>query len=181
MQHVEFTREVARRFNARFGNTFPECEALLTATPRIMGLDGDSKMSKSKGNTIGVLEDRESIWGKLSTAKTDPARQRRTDPGDPNVCNLFSYHLLVTAESELQEIREGCTTAGIGCVDCKRKLLENLMTVLNPIQERFQKYSSKPDAVREKLDQNAAHCRTVARATILEAKEKMGLRPLWKF
>ncbi len=181
VQHIEFTREVARRFNARFGVTFPECEALLTETPRIMGLDGDSKMSKSKGNTIGVLEDRESIWGKLATAKTDPARRRRSDPGNPDVCNIFNYHLLATGDDELEEIREGCTSAGIGCIDCKRKLLTNLMTILDPIQERFRHYSAKPEAVREKLDQNASHCRGVARETMLEAKEKMGLKPLWIF
>ena len=96
VQHIEFTREVARRFNSRFGKTFPECQALLTESPRIMGLDGEAKMSKSKGNIIGVLETEDVIWQKLAPAKTDPARVRRNDPGTPEECNVFSYHLLVT-------------------------------------------------------------------------------------
>ncbi len=87
VQHVEFTREVARHFNSRYGDTFPECQALLTSTPRVMGLDGDAKMSKSKGNTIGVLETPEQIWAKVAPAKTDPARVRRSDPGTPEKCN----------------------------------------------------------------------------------------------
>jgi tryptophanyl-tRNA synthetase len=180
VQHIEFTRDVARRFNSRFGKIFPECQALLTQTPRIMGLDGENKMSKSKGNTIGVLEDRESIWNKLAPAKTDPARIRRSDPGTPEKCNVFSYHLLVTGEEELQEIRTGCTTAGIGCLDCKKILLKNLMTVLDPIRDRYESLASRQKQVREKLDENAEHCRIVARKTILEAKEKMGIKPVWK-
>lgn len=119
VQHIEFTREVARRFNSRFGKTFPECQALLTKSPRIMGLDGDSKMSKSKGNIIGVLETEEVIWQRLAPAKTDPARVKRSDPGTPEKCNVFSYHLLVTGHEEQEEVRVGCTTAGIGCLDCK--------------------------------------------------------------
>ena len=99
VQHVEFTREVARHFNARYGETFPECKALLTATPRVLGLDGDAKMSKSKGNTIGVLETPEQIWDKLRPAKTDPARVKRSDPGTPEKCTIWSYHLLVTPEA----------------------------------------------------------------------------------
>jgi tryptophanyl-tRNA synthetase len=111
VQHVEFTREVARHFNSRFGDTFPECQALLTTSPRIMGLDGDTKMSKSRGNTIGVLETPEQIWEKLRPAKTDPARVRRTDPGNPDVCNIFSYHKLVTPPDELAYCGNGCRTA----------------------------------------------------------------------
>ncbi|MBW8003277.1 MAG: tryptophan--tRNA ligase, partial [Planctomycetes bacterium] len=122
VQHVEFARVVARKFNDRYGRTFPECEARLTETPRIMGLDGDSKMSKSKGNYIALLETREEIWQKLAPAKTDPARARRTDPGTPEKCNIYSLHKLVTPGEELAEIHEGCRTAGIGCLDCKRKL-----------------------------------------------------------
>jgi tryptophanyl-tRNA synthetase len=180
VQHIEFTREVARRFNSRFGKTFPECQALLTKTPRIMGLDGEAKMSKSKGNTIGVLETEEDIWKKLAPAKTDPARIRRSDPGTPEKCNVFSYHLLVTGKEEQDEVREGCTTAGIGCLDCKKMLLKNLMAVLDPIRDRYESLANKKKSVREKLDANAEHCRNVATETILEAKEKMGITPVWK-
>ena len=180
VQHIEFTREVARRFNSRFGKTFPECQALLTKSPRIMGLDGDSKMSKSKGNIIGVLETEEVIWQRLAPAKTDPARVRRSDPGTPEKCNVFSYHLLVTGHEGQEEIRVGCTTAGIGCLDCKKILLKNLMKVLDPIRDRYESLAKKKSMVRDKLDANAERCRGVATKTILEAKEKMGIAPVWK-
>lgn len=180
VQHVEFTREVARHFNARFGDTFPECEALLTNTPKVMGLDGDAKMSKSKGNTIGVLEAPGEIWAKLAPAKTDPARVRRTDPGTPEKCTIWSYHLLVTPEAERAEVHRGCTTAGIGCLDCKKKFHRNLMAVLDPIRARYQDLSARKREVRERLDANAEHCRKAAGETILEVKEKMGLRRVWK-
>jgi tryptophanyl-tRNA synthetase len=181
VQHVEFTREVARRFNARYGDTFPECQAELTETPRIMGIDGDAKMSKSKGNFIGILESREEIWKKLAPAPTDPARVKRSDPGTPEKCNIYSYHRLATPEPDLSEyVARGCRTAGIGCLDCKRKLLENLMTVLDPIQERYSSLAAKKTEVRDVLDRNAERCRQVSGRTILEVKEKMGLTPVWK-
>jgi tryptophanyl-tRNA synthetase len=180
IQHIEFSREIARRFNTRFGPVFPECQALLTPTPRVMGIDGESKMSKSKDNTIGLLEEEDSIWKKLAGAKTDPARERRTDPGNPDVCNIFSYHILFTGKEEQAEIRQGCTTAGIGCVDCKKKLLKNMMAVLKPIQERYYEYKANKKKVLEKLEANARACRQVSAKTILEVKEKMGLKAVWK-
>jgi len=180
VQHVEFTREVARHFNARFGDTFPECGALLTATPKVLGLDGDAKMSKSKGNTIGVLETPDEIWAKRAPAKTDPARVRRTDAGTPEKCTIWSYHLLVTPEAERAEVHQGCTTAGIGCIDCKRKFHRNLMAVLDPIRERYHDLCGRKPYVRERLDANAERCRKVAGETILEVKRKMGLIRVWK-
>ena len=180
VQHVEFTREIARYFNSRYGSTFPECQALLTKTPRVMGLDGSGKMSKSMGNTIGLLENGDSVWQKLAVAKTDPARQRRTDPGNPDICNVFSYHLLVTSAEEMEEIRTGCTSAGIGCLDCKKILFKNLMKVLDPIQQRYQSFSSDWKRIREKLEENTEHCRKVSRETIFEAKKNMGLEAVWK-
>ncbi len=181
VQHVEFTREVARHFNGRYGETFPECQALLTRTPRVLGLDGDAKMSKSKGNTIGVLESSEAIWKKLAPAKTDPARVRRTDPGTPEKCTIWSYHQLVTKEPELSEIHDGCTTAGIGCIDCKKRFHANLMKVLGPIQDRYAALSTTGQTeVADRLEANASACRAVARDTMLEVKEKMGLKKTWK-
>lgn len=180
VQHIEFAREVARRFNARYGDTFPECKALLTDTPRVMGLDGLSKMSKSQGNYIALFEPKEEIWKNVSVAKTDPARKRRTDPGTPEKCNIYSLHQLVTQEEQLETIHEGCTTAGIGCLDCKRIFVDNLMIVLNPIQERYRDLCSRKKEIRGVLDKNAAHCREVAKATILEVKQKMGLSPVWQ-
>ncbi len=181
VQHVEFTREVARHFNSRFGDTFPECQALLTASPRIMGLDGESKMSKSRGNTIGVLETPEQIWEKIRPAKTDPARIKRSDPGNPDKCNIFSYHKLVTPAAELAEIDRGCRTAGIGCIDCKKVLHRNLMKVLDPIRERYGELSGgRKQEVADRLEANAETCRRVAAETILEVKGKMGLKKVWK-
>jgi tryptophanyl-tRNA synthetase len=181
VQHVEFTREVARHFNSRYGDTFPECQALLTSSPRIMGLDGENKMSKSKGNTIGVLETPEAIWAKLAPAKTDPARIKRSDPGNPDVCNIFSYHLLVTPAAQREELALGCRTAGIGCLDCKKALHENLMKVLDPIRNRYAELSGGRSAeVMERLEDNAESCRKTAARTILEVKGKMGLNKVWK-
>ncbi len=181
VQHVEFTREIARNFNARYGQTFPECQARLTSTPRIMGLDGESKMSKSKGNYIGLLETREEVWAKVGPAKTDPARVRRSDPGTPEKCNIYSYHRLVTPEPELVDtVARGCRTAGIGCIDCKKIFLGHLMAILDPIRERYRLLQERPGEVRERLEANARHCRRVARDTMLEVKEKMGLTPVWK-
>jgi len=180
VQHIELTREIARRFNARFGNTFPECKEILTETPRIMGLDGESKMSKSKNNHIGLLDDKETLWKKISVAKTDPARIRRNDPGNPDICNIFSYHRLVTPEEERKEIAEGCRTAGIGCIDCKKRLVENMHRELGPIQERYNELLLEKDTIADILESNNEHCREVAKSTILEVKEKMGLKPVWK-
>jgi len=181
VQHVEFTREVARHFNSRYGPTFPECQALLTRTARVLGLDGDAKMSKSKGNTIGILETPEQIWAKVAPAKTDPARVRRTDPGTPEKCTIWSYHLLVTQEPELTEIHDGCTTAGIGCIDCKKRFQANLLKVLDPIRERYGELAgSGKKLVEDRLEANAAKCRAVAGETIREVKGKMGLKKVWK-
>ena len=180
VQHVEFTREVARHFNARYGDTFPECRALLTPTPRVMGLDGESKMSKSRDNYLGILEPRESLWKKLAPAVTDPARKRRADPGNPDVCNIFSYHKLVDAPDELSTIDKGCRSAGIGCVDCKKAFLDNLMKTLGPIQERHSDLQARPQEVQRRLDASAEHCRRIASETILETKRKMGLRQVWR-
>jgi tryptophanyl-tRNA synthetase len=181
VQHVEFTREVARHFNARYGETFPECQALLTSTPRIVGLDGDAKMSKSRGNTIGVLETPEQIWDKLRPAKTDPARVKRTDPGTPEKCTIWSYHLLVTPPAERPAIHDGCTSAGIGCIDCKKILHKNLMKVFDPIRERHAELAGpRRREVESRLEANAEHCREVAKSTMLEVKGKMGLKKVWR-
>lgn len=179
VQHIELTREIARKFNTRYGKTFPESEAKLTETPRIMGLDGENKMSKSRGNQISLFEGREEIWEKIAPAKTDPARMRRSDPGTPEKCNIYSYHTLFSASEVQQEVAQGCRTAGIGCIDCKKKLLESMMTTLDPMRERHEELSAHPQRVRDALDRGAETCRGVARETITEVKEKMGLNPVW--
>jgi tryptophanyl-tRNA synthetase len=176
-QHIEFTREVARRFNGRFGDYFPEPQTLLGRGARIMGVDGESKMSKSLGNAIGVAEEPDAIWEKLRPAKTDVARKRRSDPGHPDRCNIFSYHKLVTPDDQVREIIEGCTTAGIGCIDCKKIFFENLMKVLDPIREKRKELERKPEFVREALSEGSRKARAVARDTLQGAKKLMGLVP----
>jgi tryptophanyl-tRNA synthetase len=174
-QHIELTREVARRFNGRFGDYFPEPQTLLGRGARIMGIDGESKMSKSLGNAIGVAEEPDAIWEKLRPAKTDVARKRRSDPGHPDRCNIFSYHKLVTPDDQVREIIEGCTSAGIGCIDCKKVFFENLMKVLEPIREKRKELERKPEFVREALREGGRKARGIARETLQGAKKLMGL------
>ncbi len=147
-----------------------------------MGLDGDAKMSKSKGNTIGILETPEQIWEKLRPAKTDPARVRRTRPGHAGeVQHLVLPHAGHRRSPSCPEIHDGCTTAGIGCIDCKKVLHKNLMKVLDPIRERHAELSgSGQREVEERLEANAESCRAVASETMLEVKASMGLKKVWK-
>ncbi len=176
-QHLEFTREVARRFNTRFGDYFPEPETLIGRGARVMGLDGEIKMSKSLANFIGVTEEPEAVWEKLRPAKTDEARKRRSDPGNPDRCNIYAYHKLVTPEREILEIVKGCTAASIGCIDCKKILFDNLIKVLNPIRERRKYLEGHPEIVREALREGARKARVIARETLDGAKKLMGLVP----
>lgn len=176
-QHLEFAREVAHRFNGRFGEFFPEPRTLLGRGARIMGLDGESKMSKSLENFIGVTEEPEAIWEKIRPAKTDEARKRRSDPGNPDRCNIFSYHMLATPEGEIHEIVKGCRTAGIGCIDCKKIFFKNLRKVLDPIREKRRELQGNPEFVRESLREGARKARAIAKETLAGAKKLMGLMP----
>lgn len=174
-QHLEFSREIARRWNARFGNYFPEPQPLITEGKRILGLDGASKMSKSQGNTIPLLAEPDELRALIRTAVTDPARVRREDPGNPHVCNVFSLHGYFTPAAEKDEIEVLCQTAGIGCVDCKDRLAENLAASLAPVRERAKELRGNPEQVREILAAGGARARSVARGTIAEVRERMGL------
>ncbi len=175
VQHIELSREVARKFNSRFGDVFPEPRELLSMAPRILGVDGQAKMSKSLGNFIGVLEEDDSTWEKLRTAVTDVNRVRRTDPGDPNVCNIYTIHRAFSENSTLIEIDKGCTTAGIGCIDCKKMLFENLKKELTPIRERARELAANTDHVKDVLSQGARACREIADVTMDEVRTVMGL------
>ncbi len=175
VQHIELSREVARKFNSRFGDVFPEPRELLSMAPRILGVDGQAKMSKSLGNFIGVLEEDDSTWEKLRTAVTDVNRVRRTDPGDPNVCNIYTIHRAFSENSTLIEIDRGCTTAGIGCIDCKKMLFENLKKELTPIRERARELAANTDHVKDVLSQGARACREIADVTMDEVRTVMGL------
>ncbi|HJU72490.1 MAG TPA: tryptophan--tRNA ligase [Gemmatimonadaceae bacterium] len=175
LQHLELSREIARRWNARFAEGFfPEPQARLTPARRIMGLDGQAKMSKSLGNTVGLLEEPPAIWEKLRPAVTDPARVRRTDPGTPEICNIFHLHKAFSPPPTVEHVAVQCSTAGWGCIDCKKVLFESMQTELTPIRERAKALASKPGQVGEILDAGAARARTKASATMAEVKGLMG-------
>jgi tryptophanyl-tRNA synthetase len=179
VQHIELSREIARRFNKRFGDVFPEPSAELSPAPRILGLDGDAKMSKSLGNHISLRDTPDAVRKKLATAVTDPARKRRTDPGDPEVCNIYTLHKYYSSAEERDEVVAGCTTAGIGCLDCKGILARNINSDLEPIQARIEEFSARPDLVRQTLVDGAERCRGIAQRTMEEVRAAMGIR-LWR-
>ena len=180
VQHVELSREIARKFNARFGEVFPEPQVLLSGAPRILGLDGKSKMSKSMNNTIGLLESREAIWEKLRTAVTDVNRQRRTDPGNPDICNIFTMHKAFSKPDQISFVNRECRAAGIGCIDCKKILFENMMAELGPIQARFQEISRQPKFVQEALQTGRGRCRTIVDQVMEEVRRRIGVHFDWK-
>jgi len=175
-QHLELTRDIARKFNAAYGETFPETEPLIEkGVGRIMGLDGDAKMSKSLNNTVPVLAEPDEVWARVRTAVTDPQRIRRTDPGHPEVCNVFSLHGFFTDESAREDIAAQCRGGTIGCVDCKRILSDNIAEEFAPFRERAADFHAKPELVRDILEDGAARAREIAKVTIREVRERMGL------
>jgi tryptophanyl-tRNA synthetase len=176
IQHIELSREIARKFNAQYGNLFPEPKELLSTAPRIIGLDGKNKMSKSMNNYISLTESPESIWKKLSVAMTDENRKRRSDPGDPDKCNIYSLHKHFSSTDEIEWSANGCRTAGIGCIECKKCLSENIIKELRPIRERALELFEDPAYVIESLQKGAEHCQEIARETMREVKEAVGLQ-----
>ena len=177
VQHLELSREIARKWNARFGDGFfPEPQPRLTPARRIMGLDGRAKMSKSMGNTIGLLEPPDAIWEKLRPAATDPQRVRRTDPGEPEVCNIYHLHKAFSPPETVEHVAVQCRSAGWGCIDCKRVLFASMDRELIPIRTRAAELAAAPERVAETLGDGAARAGAVARATMSEVRERMGLR-----
>ena len=189
VQHLELSRVVARRWNAFFGTPtgriaedgteereafFPEPEPMLTPTRRIMGLDGQSKMSKSLNNTIGLMESTEAIWAKLRPAVTDPKRIRRTDPGTPEVCNIYQLHRGFSTPETVEHVAAQCRSAGWGCIDCKKTLAESIEAELVPIRRRAAELAERPSDVEDALASGATRCRRVARETIDAVRERMG-------
>jgi tryptophanyl-tRNA synthetase len=175
VQHVELSREIARKFNARFTKIFPEPEAILSRAPRILGTEGKNKMSKSLNNYIGILEEESSVWEKLRTAVTDVARVRRTDKGNPDVCNVFTMHRAFSPEPVIAELDKACRTAAVGCIDCKKVLFKHMMEELLPIREKALSLREQPDAVKDALKAGAEACSRIARATMEEVREGLGL------
>jgi tryptophanyl-tRNA synthetase len=180
VQHIELTRRIARRFNYRFGETFPEPQEILTRTSRIMGTDGKTKMSKSLNNHIGILEPPEVIWEKLRTSVTDENRKRRNDPGNPEICNLFTMHKVFSSAEDIARINRECRTAEIGCIECKKILFNNMMAHLEPIQQKARQLRDKPELVTAALDDGARQCRKMATQVMDQVRIKVGMLPFSK-
>jgi tryptophanyl-tRNA synthetase len=194
--HVELTREIARRFNflydewlkgppetagfapppKRVGPVLPEPEALLTPSPKLPGTDG-RKMSKSYGNFILLTDPEAEIRRKLKTMVTDPARVRRSDPGNPDLCPVGDLHKIFSSAETLARVYAGCTTAGIGCIECKGWAADAISEHLKPIQERRKPYEENPEHVWEILEDGGAKARRRAEQTMVEVREVMGLAP----
>ncbi len=176
VQHIELMREIARKWNARYGEDFfPEPEPRLTETGRIVGLDGQAKMSKSLGNTIGILEEPDGIWQHLRPAVTDPARVKKTDRGNPEICNIYGLHRHFSPTDTVHKVASQCRSAGWGCLDCKRVLAEHVAEEFAPMRERARELQSHPGEVHAILEAGARRAQHVARETMGEVRERMGL------
>jgi tryptophanyl-tRNA synthetase len=174
LPHLELAREIVRRFNNIFGDTFPEPQAKLTAFPMVVGLDGKEKMSKQLDNHIELALTPEETLERVKTAVTDPARRYRRDPGHPEVCNVYRLQQYFNTP-ETNDIADKCRQAEIGCVDCKELLAEAINKDLAPFRERRQALAAMPDYVTKVLDDGAARAKVIARKTLEEVKERMGL------
>jgi tryptophanyl-tRNA synthetase len=172
--HVELTREIVRRFNQLYRPIFPEPEALLTEEQKLPGLDG-RKMSKSYGNAVLLSDDPKDIDQKMSRMMTDPARVKRTDPGEPEKCPAFQFHKIYSTAEEIEEVSKGCRTAGIGCLDCKKIMIRHVVDELAPIREARAALQRKPQAVDEILAGGNRAAKTVAADTMAEVREAVGL------
>lgn len=172
--HVEITREIARRFNHLYGDVFPEPQAILTHTPKILGTDR-RKMSKSYDNAIYLSDSPEDIAAKVATMITDPQRKRRGDPGNPDVCNVYDFHRIYTEQEKVAEIDSQCRTAQIGCVECKQIMAQNLIKALEPIREKRQFYEARPERVDTIIQEGINKATKVARQTMAEVRAAVNL------
>ncbi|MHB1021560.1 MAG: tryptophan--tRNA ligase [Acidobacteriaceae bacterium] len=176
--HVELTREVARRFNHLYshanGEILPEPKVLLTPSPKLPGTDG-RKMSKSYGNTILLTDAEPEIRKKLKTMVTDPARIKRTDPGNPDVCPVYDLHKVFSSDETKLKVWEGCTAAGIGCIECKGWVADAVVAELAPLQERRRRFEADPALVTEILKAGSAKAESRAEQTMVEVRAAMGL------
>ena len=173
--HIELSREIVRRFNNMFGDTFPEPQAKLTEAPLLVGLDGQAKMSKSLDNHLDLAATPEETTKRVLTAFTDPQRTTRNIPGRPEICNVYSLHKIFSTPGEVTAVYDECTTAARGCVDCKRQLAANINEYLEPLRERRRELQQDPAYVQEILHEGAKKARAIAKETLAEVYEKMGL------
>lgn len=175
VSHVELTREIARHFNFLYNTTlFPEPKTLLTKNAKMPGLDGQ-KMSKSYNNTIGLREDPDTTVKKLKTMPTDPARVRRSDPGDPEKCPVWQFHAVYSTEETKAWVQDGCKSAGIGCLDCKQQVIDAVVSEQQAICDRAKPYETDPHLIDDILRQGAIKAREMASQTLAEAKKAIGL------
>jgi len=172
--HVEITREIARKFNSTYGPVFPEPEALLTRLSRLPGLDGQAKMSKSLGNTLLLSDPPEQIQAKLRKAVTDPQKIRRGDPGRPDICLVFTYHKKFNLAEE-EEIRSGCESGALGCVDCKNRCASRIADFFAPFREKRSYYEDHLDEVRDVLASGEQRARAEAAETMTQVRSAMQL------
>ncbi len=170
--HIELSREIVRRFNGLYGSIFPEPNAMITETPKINGLDG-RKMSKSYGNAIFLSDSEDEVRMKIKGMVTDPKRARRQDPGDPDTCNLYPLHEIYSTDHTLSQVRQGCTSAGIGCVDCKGMLLPTLLTSLKTIREKREELGKNPKQIDTILADGAKRASALASETMKEVRKAL--------
>lgn len=172
--HLEISREIARRFNYLYKEIFPEPEALLTEFPKVVGVDG-RKMSKSYDNAIFLSDSPEDVDKKIMTMVTDPARVKRTDPGNPERSPVYHLHKIFSSKEEIEEVAAGCATAGIGCIDCKRILLKNIFRVLEPIWKRRNELINNPDILYDIVKSGSEKAKKTAGETMQLVREAIGL------
>jgi tryptophanyl-tRNA synthetase len=172
--HVELTREIARRFNGFYGEVFPEPQSLLTVAPKLPGTDG-RKMSKSYGNTILLTDAEPVVRQKLKTMVTDPARVRRSDPGNPDVCPVGDLHKIFSDRATMDKVNVGCRSAGIGCIECKSWAADALVQLLSPMQERRKKFEENPRLAWDILEAGSERARKAAGETMKDVRAAMGM------
>ena len=173
--HLEFTREIVRTFNHHFGPVLVEPQEKYTEVPKVLGIDGVNKMGKSLNNHIELASEPDELYARVRMMVTDPQRQRRSDPGRPEVCNVFSLHKVFTPAETVRQIDADCRTAGIGCVECKKLFAQNLTAHLAPFRERRAQFAANPGTVWDVLHEGAERAGVIARQVLGEVKEAVGL------
>jgi tryptophanyl-tRNA synthetase len=174
--HLEFAREIVRSFNYRYGTkVLIEPQVKHTEILKVLGIDGKAKMSKSLNNHIELASTPEETAARVKDMVTDPARMKRTDPGNPDICNVFSMHKIFSPQDEVDMINKECRVAGIGCVDCKKRFAANLNKHLEPFRAKRAELASKPDYVTDVLNDGAKRARAIAQQTMVEVREAMAL------
>ena len=172
LPHLELTRELARRFNNLYTPVFPEPKEHLTQFPKVLGTDG-RKMSKSYGNTINVSDTEQEVRQKLKTMVTDPARIRRTDKGNPDVCPVYDFHKIFSSQKVIKQVDTDCRTAAIGCIDCKRLLADAMVERFSPMWERRTTLTAHPGQIKEIVESGRQRASTMASKTLTEVKDAM--------